>query len=361
LETITDLGIINRVNQDTYRIARNTSGAEIAAGKVVNYTGKTGNKPEFALANASSIDSMPAIGITTATVANNGYGQIMIIGKLKGLKTDYDGWVEGDVLFVDTVDGGLTNVRPPYPSFPQQIGTIEVVHENNGIILVNTQGMGGIEDGTNQTSFTVPGLIVGEDSLATPRAKIDTSWIDIDFNDKDITGVNKITADSGNIAEMWVMEERVDTISSGVLYGYRFYGIAVGQSYAYITDGSGYFWLRLDAANQAFYFPTHILNGDSIFLDSIKWDLDLKATDADTFLLGSWEEDASKIANATYTDTLVWDADSIFEMTISLGQGFKRNYINLFPIITALNVSTRLLIKGATCYYESWNKRYGQP
>jgi len=35
-----------------------------------------------------------------------------------------------------------------------------------------------------------------EDSLATPRAKIDTSWIDIDFNDKDITGVNKITADN---------------------------------------------------------------------------------------------------------------------------------------------------------------------
>lgn len=167
LETITDLGIINRINQDTFRVARNTSGATISGGRAVYFTGSTGNKPNFSMARANAEATMPAIGMTTADVANNSFGEVMIIGRLTGLKTDYAGWTEGDVLYVDPdTPGSLTKTRPTHPNLAQWIATIEVVHANNGVILVKTQAMLGIEDGTNRNTYTIGDTSSGTKSLS---------------------------------------------------------------------------------------------------------------------------------------------------------------------------------------------------
>ena len=166
LETITDLGIVNRINQDTFRIARNTSGAPIAAAKAIYFTGSTGNKPNFSMAKADAEATMPAVGVTTAVVNNNNYGEIMILGRLLNVKTDYAGWLEGDQLYVDAATAGeLTNVRPVHPNFAQWIGTIEVVHAVNGIILVNTQSLTGVESGTNRNSYAIGNMLAGAKAL----------------------------------------------------------------------------------------------------------------------------------------------------------------------------------------------------
>jgi hypothetical protein len=128
LETKTNLGITNRIMQDSFRIARNTSGVSIAKGKAVYITGSTGNKPEFSMALASSEATLPAIGLTSAAVADNAFGQVIIVGRISGIKTDYTNageptyapvgdWAEGDPLYVNaTVAGELQNSRPTHPN-----------------------------------------------------------------------------------------------------------------------------------------------------------------------------------------------------------------------------------------------------
>lgn len=175
LQTITNLGKTFRINQDSYRIARNASGASIAAGKAVFFSGSTGNKPDFKLAQSDSEASMPAIGLTTATVANGNYGEIMIIGRLTGVKTDYAGWAEGDQLYVDpSTAGELTDVRPVHPNIAQWIGTIEVVHANAGVILINTLSITGVESGTNRNKYTIGDQQAGNKTLKFDGAADDS-------------------------------------------------------------------------------------------------------------------------------------------------------------------------------------------
>ena len=195
LETITNLGIVNRINQDSFRVARNTSGVEIAAGKTVYYTGSTGQKPNFSLALSSSEGSMPAIGVTTAIVGNGQYGEIMIVGRLTSVKTDYAGWTEGDVLYVsDSSAGELTNIRPTHPNLAQWIGTIEYVHSSQGSILIKTQALTGIEDGTNRNSYTIGDTLAGTKALVfdgTTDASLqwdNSTWI---FNGGDLNITNR--------------------------------------------------------------------------------------------------------------------------------------------------------------------------
>jgi len=140
LETITDLGVVNRINQDTFRVARNTTGAPIATARAVYYTGSTDNKPNFAMAKADSSTTMPAVGITTATVANGNFGEIMIIGRLTGFDTS--AWNEGDSLYVSASTAGeLTNVKPSFPNIIQWVGTVEVKSATVGVILVHVQSL----------------------------------------------------------------------------------------------------------------------------------------------------------------------------------------------------------------------------
>ncbi len=162
LETISEAGIIRRVNQDLFRIAKNDSGTSISTGKAVYFSGSTGNKPNFRLAQSNASTNMPAIGMSTATVADGNFGQIMLIGRLTGLKTDYTGWTEGQSLYVDPVTpGGLTNGIPVHPNYAQWVGTVEVVSSSAGVILVNIQAQAGIESGTDKNSFTIGDGLTG--------------------------------------------------------------------------------------------------------------------------------------------------------------------------------------------------------
>ena len=197
LETKTDLGVVNRINQDTFRIARNTSGGALAKGIVVRFSGSTGNKPNFAAAQANAIGTMPAVGVLGTAVGSNNYGEVMIVGRLTGIKTNYTNganptyapvadWTEGDVLYVNSsVLGALQNSKPVHPNFAQWIATIETVHATQGSLLVKMQAMFGLEDGTNSNTFTIGDTAAGTKSLkfdGTADAQIDWTGTVFDFS-----------------------------------------------------------------------------------------------------------------------------------------------------------------------------------
>jgi hypothetical protein len=167
LETLTDLGIVFRINQDTYRIIRNTQGASITKGQVVYVSGGTATRTNVKLARSDLEATMPAVGVVTATIVDDGYGAIMVIGKMSGIKTDYVGWNEGDLLYVDSsTAGGMTTTKPVHPNLAQQIGVIEFEDASNGRLNINiATGVTGIEDGTNNNSFTIGDQGAGTKSL----------------------------------------------------------------------------------------------------------------------------------------------------------------------------------------------------
>jgi len=208
IETITNLGIVNRVMQDSFRIARNTSGSEIAKAKVCYITGSTGNRPNFALAKADSEATLPAVGMTGAAVNNNNFGQLKIVGRISGIKTDYTNvgeplyapgvdWAEGDPLYVSpNIAGELINERPLHPNLAQLMGVVEVVHAINGAILVVTQAITGIEDGTNRINYKVGSGGVGH--VIVPKEENNGIKVDVltpTFGWRDLLG--KVTNAGG--------------------------------------------------------------------------------------------------------------------------------------------------------------------
>jgi len=146
---------IHTIGECMHVIGRNTSGAEIAKGKMVYYNGTTtGKHPNFSMAKADALATMPCIGITTEVVANNGYGKIMTMGRLVGLNTD--AFLAGGELYVSgTVAGGITKTFPPSPLIDQHIGVVEVKHATNGIILIDIHTSHALSDGTIRMSFSI--------------------------------------------------------------------------------------------------------------------------------------------------------------------------------------------------------------
>jgi hypothetical protein len=117
---------------------------------MVYVSGATGNRPNIALADADSATTMPAVGMTMATIANNAYGMILVHGVFTGI--DLSAYATGDELFVSGTPGGTTNVKPTFPQRDQSVGIV-LNAAVNGTIYFNGTGedlhLESITDGTN--------------------------------------------------------------------------------------------------------------------------------------------------------------------------------------------------------------------
>jgi len=165
LQTLDSTGREFRIGQDTYRIARNTTGSMITKGQVVYYSGSTGNKPNLGLARSNSNTTMPAVAIAVANIANGAFGTVLVVGRLTGINTS--AFTEGDPLYVSsTIAGALTNVSPIHPNYSQAIATVEVSGVGNGAILVNiSPHLKGEESGTRHSNFTIGNQAAGPNTL----------------------------------------------------------------------------------------------------------------------------------------------------------------------------------------------------
>ena len=117
----------------------NNSGASIAIGTPVYQTGVSGNNITIAPADADDAAKMPAIGLTTSTIANGNEGTVVILGVVNGLNTS--SFSAGDTVYVSTTAGVLTTTAPTGESgLIQNFGRVLKVNASAGSIAVMGAG-----------------------------------------------------------------------------------------------------------------------------------------------------------------------------------------------------------------------------
>jgi len=159
------------IGQEQIVRVRNQTGATIANGTVVYVNGATGNTPTIAKAIATSFTTSDIIGVTTTTIANNGFGYVTISGLVNGLDTS--AFAEGDAVFLSaTTAGTYTVTEPTRPNYSIQVGVILRANPSVGTLLVSVQivstetthiiGTVAVDQGgTGQTTYTDGQLLIG--------------------------------------------------------------------------------------------------------------------------------------------------------------------------------------------------------
>jgi hypothetical protein len=120
-----DGGQVRKLVRDSVFLAYNNRGTTIASGRIVYATGAFGDVPTVDTAKADAGATMPAIGVTVESIANNSYGRVMQIGLLEDVNTS--AFSAGDVLYVSATTAGVpTATAPLWPNLRQEIGTVLV-------------------------------------------------------------------------------------------------------------------------------------------------------------------------------------------------------------------------------------------
>ena len=115
------------------------AGENITKGQAVYISGISGEVPVVSLADANDTAKMPAFGLAEATVSTNAEVEITSFGTLKGLDTS--SFSLGDILYVDTTAGSLTNNPSGLEATKlQNIGMVQRVHATSGSIKVGGAG-----------------------------------------------------------------------------------------------------------------------------------------------------------------------------------------------------------------------------
>jgi len=118
---------------------RNQSGSTIPAGSIVYISGATGNRPLITLAQANNdANSAQTIGFVKESIANNGFGYVIIRGDLENIDTS--ALTEGVQLYLSpTTAGAWTTTKPSAPQHLVYVGIVVRSHPTQGTILVAVQ------------------------------------------------------------------------------------------------------------------------------------------------------------------------------------------------------------------------------
>jgi hypothetical protein len=143
------------------------AGVAITKGQAVYVTGADGTNIIVGLAsNTSEATSSKTLGLLDATVATNGFANVVQIGRLSGLNTS--GATAGDPVWLG-VNGnliyGLAN-KPYAPAHLVFIGIVTRVNSNNGEIFINVQNgfeLKEIHDVDIVTNVPINGDVLGYD------------------------------------------------------------------------------------------------------------------------------------------------------------------------------------------------------
>jgi len=128
------------------------AGENITKGQPVYISGISGELPVVSLADADDTAKMPAFGLAEATVLNTEELEVTSFGTLAGLNTS--SYSLGDILYVDTTAGALTNDPAGLEATKlQNIGIVQRVHASNGSIKVGGAGRTNAVPNLNQGKF----------------------------------------------------------------------------------------------------------------------------------------------------------------------------------------------------------------
>ena len=176
-------GVDIALGQERALFVYNNSGASIAAGSVVYYTGENAAIPTIGLADASDSDKINVAGVTKATIANGAYGFIIIEGILLGI--DLTSYSVGDRLHLSaTTPGGLQTTPPTYPNYAVEIAEV-LLAADPGCYRVNivSEVFDDIrirEDARIDGNLTVAGnlsILGTQSTVAVNNLAVDDSWI----------------------------------------------------------------------------------------------------------------------------------------------------------------------------------------
>lgn len=129
--------VTQQIGQELFVKAVNKTGSTITEGSVVYCDGRQGIRPKIALAQSDVEATSMVLGVVTQDIPDNEEGYVTTFGYVRKIKTDYATWTEGDTLWVSkTTAGVLTNVEPAAPHHSDLVGSVGIVHANQGSIFV---------------------------------------------------------------------------------------------------------------------------------------------------------------------------------------------------------------------------------
>lgn len=152
-----------QIGQEEHIRARNNTGVQINDGQVVYINSAQGNNPTIALANSDSVNTSSVIGMATENIADNGTGFVTTFGVVNGYNTS--SFTSGDILYLNTVSGQLSNTIPTPPHNVVKVG-IALNNTNNGKVFIQPSAPLG-----QDTTFAAP---YNSDKVAPTQRAIGT-------------------------------------------------------------------------------------------------------------------------------------------------------------------------------------------
>ena len=122
-----------QLGQEMLLRCRNTTGATILNGSVVEIIGASGNRPLIDLADASDLTKISVIGMATEDIGHNSNGFVNTKGYVRDVNTN--GMTVGEPVWLSaSTPGAYTQTRPTAPDFSYAIGIVIVAGAGNGIV-----------------------------------------------------------------------------------------------------------------------------------------------------------------------------------------------------------------------------------
>ena len=132
LEVGLDAGSVLQLGQEIHVRTLNNYGDTIFDGKAVRISGASGSRPTIALGNNNSDTAYSVMGLSTQEILDGRVGYSTMIGLVRGLNTA--AWPAGTILWLDSIDGGLTSTRPIAPHIAVVMGVVVRSNAEEGII-----------------------------------------------------------------------------------------------------------------------------------------------------------------------------------------------------------------------------------
>jgi hypothetical protein len=130
--------ITQRIGLEQFARVRNLQGDTIEAGDVVYVSGASGDRASVKLAdNRADSTSSKTLGVATEQILPNDVGLVGTFGVVG--KLNLSAFTAGDVVYLDSIPGKLTKVKPQAPYHMVFVGIVERANAGNGLLFVNVQ------------------------------------------------------------------------------------------------------------------------------------------------------------------------------------------------------------------------------
>lgn len=146
-------GVVQHIGFDTFMRCKNNTGSTIPKGRVVGFSGVSGEILVSQYIANSTVPELYFVGVTAFDMANQDVGAVYVYGKLEGIDTTGtpvgETWAVGDILYASaTTAGRFTKVRPTAPNVVISVAAVLTVSATVGEIMIRPLIPIGLDYGT---------------------------------------------------------------------------------------------------------------------------------------------------------------------------------------------------------------------